>query len=47
MPGRSWCTGMEREDSWEAGPMPDRRRSLQVSTAPAQRTVSVLGVTVS
>ena len=46
-PWRSWCTGMEREDNWEEGPIPERSMSRQVSTAPAQRIVSALGVTVS
>lgn len=40
MPGMGVTTGMEREVSWEGGPMPEWRRRRGVSIAPAQRMVS-------
>jgi len=40
-------TGMERSVSCLEGPIPERRRRRQVSTAPAQRIVSILGEIVS
>lgn len=46
MPGMEATTGMEREVSWEAGPMPECRRRRGVSTAPPQRMVSVRAVRV-
>ena len=47
MPGMEATTGMEREFSWEEGPMPERRRRRGVSTAPAQRMVSLRALRVS
>lgn len=46
MPGMGATTGMEREVSWEGGPMPEWRRRRGVSTAPAQRIVSFRAVRV-
>ncbi len=45
MPGMSLITGMPRPESCARGPMPEWRRSRGVSTAPAQRMVSFLGLT--
>ena len=46
-PGRSWVTGMDRSLSCWEGPIPERSIRRHVSTAPAQRIVSVLGEMVS
>lgn len=45
-PGRSATRGMLREASCEAGPRPERSMRRGVSTAPAQRMVSRLGLRV-
>lgn len=42
MPGRSWNVLMPCAASSALGPMPDRRRILGVSNAPAQRMTSLL-----
>lgn len=41
MPGMDETTGMLRDVSWEVGPMPESSRRRGVSTAPAQRMVSL------
>ena len=46
MPEMGATTGMERDVSWEGGPMPECRRRRGVSTAPAQRMVSLRAVRV-
>lgn len=46
MPGMEATTGMLREVNWAVGPMPECRRRRGVSTAPAQRMVSLRAVRV-